>query len=49
MLVTIRDRIKDGIARGLSLDQVIASNPARGYAEAAGAAGWVTTAYESLR
>ncbi len=49
MLVTIRDRIKDGIARGLSLDQVIASNPARGYAEAAGAVGWVTTAYESFR
>ncbi len=49
MLVTIRDRIKDGIARGLSVDQVIASNPARGYAEPAGSAGWVRTAYEAYR
>ncbi|MCH8811241.1 MAG: MBL fold metallo-hydrolase [Gemmatimonadetes bacterium] len=49
MLVTISDRIKSGIARGLSVDQVIASNPARGYAEPAGSAGWVRTAYEAYR
>jgi glyoxylase-like metal-dependent hydrolase (beta-lactamase superfamily II) len=50
MLATIRDRIKSGIARGLSVEQVIASNPARGYAEpGGGTSGWVTTAYESYR
>ena len=45
MLVTIRGRIKDGIARGLSADQLIASNPARGYAELPGATGWLSAAY----
>ena len=50
MLVTIRGRIKDQMARGRSVDQVIASNPARGYAEPGdGTAGWVRTAYESYR
>ena len=50
MLATIRDRIKSGIARGLSVEQVIASNPARGYADPGGGTpGWVTTAYESYR
>ena len=44
MLVTIRGRIKDGIARGLSADQLIASNPARGYAELPGATGWLSAA-----
>ena len=45
MLVTIRGRIKDGIARGLSADELIASNPARGYAELPGATGWLSAAY----
>jgi len=49
MLVTIRDRIKDGIARGLSADQFIASNPARGYAELPGATGWLSAAYMEYR
>jgi cyclase len=50
MLVTIRDRIKQQIARGRSADQVVASNPARGYAEpGAGTEGWVRTAYEAYR
>ena len=50
MLATIRDRIKSGIARGLSVEQVIASNPARGYAEPGGGTpGWVPPAYESYR
>ena len=50
MLVTIRARIRDEIARGLSVEQVIASNPARGYADPGGGTpGWVTTAYESYR
>ena len=50
MLATIRDRIKSGIARGLSVEQGIASNPARGYADPGGGTpGWVTTAYESYR
>jgi len=45
MLVTIRGRIKDGIVRGLSADELIASNPARGYAELPGATGWLSAAY----
>ena len=45
MLVTIRGRIKEGIARGLSADELIASNPARGYAELPGATGWLSAAY----
>ena len=50
MLVTIRGRIKDQIARGRSVDQAVASNPARGYAEPGdGTTGWVTTAYEAYR
>ena len=50
MLVTIRGRIKDEIARGRTADQVVASNPARGYAEpGAGTEGWVRTAYEAYR
>ena len=50
MLVTIRDRIKDQIDRGRSADQVVASNPARGYAEPGGGTeGWVRTADEEYR
>ncbi|MCH7890673.1 MAG: MBL fold metallo-hydrolase, partial [Gemmatimonadetes bacterium] len=50
MLVTIRGRIKDQIARGRSVDQVVASNPARGYAEPGdGTTGWVRAAYEEYR
>ena len=50
MLVTIRGRIKDQIAQGRSVDQVVASNPARGYAEPGdGTTGWVRAAYEEYR
>ncbi len=50
MLVTIRGRIKDQIARGRSVDQVIASNPARGYAEPGdGTTRWLRAAYEEYR
>ena len=50
MLVTIRGRIKDEIARGRSVDQVVASNPARGYAEpGAGTERWLRAAYEEYR
>ena len=50
MLVTIRARIKDEIARGRSIDQVVASNPARGYAEAGErTTRWVRAAYEEYR
>ena len=50
MLVTIRGRIKDQIARGRSADQVVASNPARGYAEpGAGTERWLRAAYEEYR
>ena len=50
MLVTIRGRIKDQIARGRSADQVVASNPARGYVEpGAGTERWLRAAYEEYR
>ena len=50
MLTTIRDRLKDEIARGHSADQVVASNPARGYAEpGAGTERWLRAAYEEYR
>ena len=50
MLTTIRARIKDEIARGRSADQVVASNPARGYAEpGAGTERWLRAAYEEYR
>jgi cyclase len=50
MLVTIRSRVRDAIARGLSADQVVASNPARGFAEAGpGTERWVRAAYEEYR
>ncbi len=50
MLVTIRGRIKDQIAQGRSVDQVVAANPARGYAEpGAGTERWLRAAYEEYR
>ena len=50
MLVTIRGRIKDQIARGRSIDQVVAANPARGYAEPGeGTTRWLRAAYEEYR
>ena len=50
MLVTIRGRIKDQIARGRSADQVVAANPARGYAEpGTGTERWLRAAYEEYR
>jgi hypothetical protein len=50
MLVTIRSRVRDAIARGLSADQVVASNPARGFAEPGpGTERWVRAAYEEYR
>ena len=50
MLVTIRGRIKDQIDQGRSVDQVVAANPARGYAEPGdGTTGWVRAAYEEYR
>ncbi len=50
MLVTIRGRIKDQIARGRSADQMVASNPARGYVEpGAGTERWLRAAYEEYR
>lgn len=33
MLVTIRDRVQEGIDRGRSFEQIVASNPTRGYPE----------------
>ena len=50
MLITIRDRLKDEIARGHSADQVVARNPARGYAEpGARTERWLRAAYEEYR
>ena len=50
MLVTIRGRIKDEIVRGRSADQVVASNPARGYAEPGeGTERWLRAAYAEYR
>ena len=50
MLTTIRARIRDQIAQGHSVDQVVASNPARGYAEpGAGTERWLRAAYEEYR
>jgi cyclase len=50
MLITIRERLKDEIARGRSVDQVVASNPARGYAESSdGTERWLRAAYEEYR
>ena len=50
MLVTIRQRIRAHIAEGLSVDEVVAANPARGFAQpGAGTERWVRAAYEDLR
>ena len=50
MLVTIRGRIKDEIARGRSADQLVAANPARGYAEPGpGTERWLRAAYDEYR
>ena len=50
MLVTITGRIKEQIGRGRSAAQVVASNPARGYAEpGAGTERWLRAAYEEYR
>jgi hypothetical protein len=50
MLVTIRDRIRSLIAQGRTVDQVVASNPARGFAEPGpGTERWVRAAYDDLR
>ena len=50
MLVTIRGRIKDEIARGSSVDEFVASNPARGYAEPGErTTTWLRAAYAEYR
>ena len=50
MLVTIRARIKDDIAQGHSLEQVIAANPTRGYTEPGErTTTWLRAAYEEYR
>ncbi|MEE2898412.1 MAG: MBL fold metallo-hydrolase [Gemmatimonadota bacterium] len=50
MLVTIRQRIADHIAEGLSEDDVVAANPTRGFAQpGAGTERWVRAAYVDLR
>jgi len=50
MLVTIRDRIRDMVGRGMSADEVVAANPADGFAEpGAGTERWLRAAYEEYR
>jgi glyoxylase-like metal-dependent hydrolase (beta-lactamase superfamily II) len=49
MLVTLRDRIRSQMAQGHSVDQIVASDPTRGYAEpGAGTERWVRAAYDDL-
>lgn len=49
-LVVIRDRIREHAAQGHTPEQVVAANPARGYAEpSAGTERWVRAAYEEYR
>ena len=50
MLMTIRDRVKDLIAEGRTIDQIIASNPARGFAEPGpGTEEWLRVAHEQWK
>ncbi len=50
MLVTIRDRIKQMIALGRTVDEVVAANPADGFAPPGGGTdGWVRTAAGAYR
>ena len=49
MLQTIRDRIASGIAQGLSLDAIIASDPTRSFEQRGMEAGaFVKMSYDSL-
>jgi glyoxylase-like metal-dependent hydrolase (beta-lactamase superfamily II) len=49
MLVTLRDRIRSQMAQGHSVDQIVASDPTRGYAEpGAGTERWIRAAYDDL-
>ena len=50
MLMTIRDRVKDLIAEGRTIDQIIASNPARGFAESGpDTEEWLRVAHEEWK
>ncbi len=49
MLQTIRARVAEGIKKGKSLDQIIASDPGRGYTAVFDKAAFVNTVYYSLK
>lgn len=50
MLVTIRDRLKAGIARGMSADLVVEMNLTEGYAQPGpGTERWIRAAYEEYK
>lgn len=50
MLTTIRDRMRPLVDRGRSVDEVIESDPARGFVSRSEATDrWVRLAYESMR
>ncbi len=49
MLITVRTRIRDQMAQGRTPDQIVASNPTRGYAEpGAGTDRWIRAAIVDL-
>jgi glyoxylase-like metal-dependent hydrolase (beta-lactamase superfamily II) len=49
MLQTVRGRVMDGIKKKQSLDQIIASDPGRGYTAVFDKAAFVNTVYKSLK
>ncbi len=49
MLQTVRDRVADGIKKGKSLDQIIASDPGKGYKSVFDKAAFVNTVYYSIK
>src|SRR4051812_2134371 len=49
MLQTVRGRVMNGISKHKSLDQIIASDPGKGYVSVFDKAAFVTTVYNSLK
>jgi len=49
MLQTVRGRVADGIKKGKTLDQIVATDPGRGYTSVFDKAAFVNTVYYSLK
>jgi len=49
MLQTVRGRVMNGITKHKSLEQIIASDPGKGYVSVFDKAAFVTTVYNSLK